>query len=112
VAIAKRMSAKLARRSRLTGGSPARVRPKIEYSPVFASPSAIAALAATLPSEGVGRDALRSGRNRRPVAPERDIELLQVENVSVRSAIEQSSNDHYRDEASQVSRADGSFMPR
>ena len=46
VAIAKMMSAKLARRSRLTGGSPARVSPKIEYSPVFARPSASAAPAA------------------------------------------------------------------
>ena len=63
------MSAKLARRSRLTGGSPARVKPKIEYSPVFASPSVNVTLAGELTLEALGRSS-RPARVRLLAAPQ------------------------------------------
>src|SRR3954454_14576592 len=105
------ISAKLARRSRLTGGSPARVRPKIEYSPVFASPSASDPLAARVPTAMLGRTS-RPSRDRLLVAPVRDIELLRVGESARTCVIESRILDQYRDDASRVSLARVSVMPR
>src|SRR6476469_27066 len=98
--------AKLARRSRLTGGSPARVSPKMEYSPVFARPSASATALDTFAGTPPGRSS-RPLRDRLPAAPVKDIVLLQVEKPAWACAIDRSSIDHYRDDASQVSHTRG-----
>src|SRR5436305_7773443 len=110
VAIPRMTSAKLARRSRLTGGSPARVSPKIEYSPVFARPSPGDALPDMLMGGALERPS-RPLRIRLLAAPVVNIELLH-ENRDVIRAIGESVTWYYCDGASQVSQVCNRIAPR